>query len=83
MFGKDQEKEAKKQAEEAKKQAEEAKKQAEESFKEGEQERLEESGVTHISTNRGTSKIPVEDTVTEKRKEYDGKKSTNRGTSSE
>lgn len=54
-----------------------------ESFKEAEQERLEESGVTHISTNRGTSKIPVEDTVTEKRKEYDGKKSTNRGTSSE
>lgn len=54
-----------------------------ESFKEAEQERLEESGVTHISANRGTSKIPVEDTVTEKRKEYDGKKSTNRGTSSE
>ena len=54
-----------------------------ESFKEAEQERLEESGVTHISANRGTSKIPVEDTVTEKRKEYDGKKSINRGTSSE
>ena len=54
-----------------------------ESFKEAEQERLEESGVTHISANRGTSKIPVEDTVTEKRKEYEGKKSTNRGTSSE
>ena len=35
MFGKDQEKEAKKQAEEAKKQAEEL-------FKEGEQKRLEE-----------------------------------------
>ena len=35
MFGKDQEKEAKKQAEEVKKQAEE-------SFKEGEQKRLEE-----------------------------------------
>ena len=45
MFGKDQEKEAKKQAEEAKKQAEEAKKQAEESFKEGEQERLEEIAI--------------------------------------
>ena len=42
MFGKDQEKEAKKQEEEAKKQAEEAKKQAEELFKEGEQKRLEE-----------------------------------------
>ena len=54
-----------------------------ESFKEAEQERLEESGVTSISSNRGTSTIPVEDTVTEKRKEYDGKKSTNRGTSSE
>ena len=54
-----------------------------ESFKEAEQERLEESGVTHISANRGTSKIPVEDTGTEKRKEYEGKKSTNRGTSSE
>jgi hypothetical protein len=45
MFGKDQEKEAKKQAEEAKKQVEEAKKQAEESFKEGEQERLEEIAI--------------------------------------
>ena len=45
MFGKDQEKEAKKQAEEAKKQEEEAKKQAEESFKEGEQERLEEIAI--------------------------------------
>jgi len=39
--------------------------------------------VTNISSNRGTSTIPVEDTVTEKRKEYEGKKSTNRGTSSE
>ncbi|RLD63434.1 MAG: hypothetical protein DRI84_09675 [Bacteroidetes bacterium] len=54
-----------------------------ESFKEAEQERLEESGVTNISVNRGTSTIPVEDTVTEKRKEYEGKKSTHRGTSSE
>ena len=45
MFGKDQEKEAKKQAEEAKKQEEEAKKEAEESFKEGEQERLEEIAI--------------------------------------
>lgn len=54
-----------------------------ESFKEAEQERLEESGVTSISANRGTSTIPVDDTVTEKRKEYEGKKSTNRGTSSE
>ena len=45
MFGKDQEKEAKKQAEEAKKQAEEAKKQAEESFKDGEQQRLEEIAI--------------------------------------
>ena len=54
-----------------------------ESFKEAEKERLEESGVTNISSNRGTSTTPVEDTVTEKRKEYEGKKSTNRGTSSE
>ena len=38
MFGKDQEKEAKKQAEEAKKQAEE-------SFKDGEQQRLEEIAI--------------------------------------
>ena len=45
MFGKDQEKEAKKQAEEAKKQAEEAKKQAEESLKDGEQQRLEEIAI--------------------------------------
>ena len=54
-----------------------------ESFTEAEKERLEESGVTNISSNRGTSTTPVEDTVTEKRKEYEGKKSTNRGTSSE
>ena len=40
-------------------------------------------GQNDISSNRGTSTTPVEDTVTEKRKEYEGKKSTNRGTSSE
>ena len=42
-----------------------------ESFKEAEQERREETGGTHMTENRGTSKIKVEDTVTEKRKEED------------
>ncbi len=54
-----------------------------EDFKKAEEKRLEESGVEYISSGRGTSKIPVDKTKTESKPEYKGKKTFNRGTSSQ
>jgi hypothetical protein len=52
-------------------------------FKKAEEKRLDESGIEYISSGRGTSKIPVEKTKTESKPEYKGKKTSNRGTSSQ
>ncbi len=50
-------------------------------FKDKEDKRLKESGIEYISSDRGTSKIPIEKTKTSKKKKYTGKISTGRGTS--
>ena len=49
-------------------------------FKEDSEEKLEESGIKHITAGRGTKKISVEKTKTSKKKKYKGKISTGRGT---
>jgi hypothetical protein len=51
-------------------------------FKKEEEKRLKESNIEFITTNRGTSKIPVSKTKTAKKKPYKGKISGGRGTSS-
>jgi len=54
-----------------------------EDFKKAEQKRLEESGVKTLVSGRGTSKISVDETKTKKKPEYKGKKTRQRGTSSQ
>ncbi len=54
-----------------------------EGFKKNEEKRLEDSGIEYISSGRGTSKIPVDKTKTSEKSKYKGKKTFNRGTSSQ